>query len=74
MKPGLTRTAYPAPEEGVPEDPLERIEAIQARLTSWEDHLQDTVARARKDGYTWREIGRALGVTSKAALRFGDEG
>ena len=74
MAPDPKRTTQPVSEENAPEDPLERISAVQARLAGWDDELRSTVTRARANGYTWREIGRALDVSGTAALlRFGDD-
>ena len=47
--------------------PLEKIEALTARLAELEADRERAVAAAMERGATWAEIGEALGVTAQAA-------
>ena len=47
--------------------PLEKIEALTARLVELEADRERAVALAMQRGATWAEIGEALGVTAQAA-------
>jgi DNA-directed RNA polymerase specialized sigma24 family protein len=47
--------------------PLEKIEALTARLAELEADRERAVATAMERGATWAEIGEALGVTAQAA-------
>jgi transposase-like protein len=47
--------------------PLEKIEALTARLVELEADRERAVAAAMERGATWAEIGEALGVTAQAA-------
>jgi hypothetical protein len=51
---------------------LEAVEAAVTQLNAAEEHLASIVAAARGSGYSWGELGDALGVTRQAAQqRFG---
>jgi ECF sigma factor len=47
--------------------PLEKIEALTARLIELEADRERAVASAMGRGATWAEIGEALGVSAQAA-------
>jgi hypothetical protein len=47
--------------------PLEKIEALTARLAVLEADREQAVAAAMGRGATWAEIGEALGVSAQAA-------
>jgi hypothetical protein len=47
--------------------PLEKIEALTARIGALEGDRERAVAAAMASGATWAEIGEALGVTAQAA-------
>jgi hypothetical protein len=51
----------------VPRSPLERIEALTARMAVVEADRERAVAAAMERGATWAEIGEALGVSAQAA-------
>lgn len=72
---GPKRKVHAVPQEHDDTDPLERIAATKGRLEYWERELKEAVREARRRGRTWRQIGRALGVSPQAAtLRFGPGG
>lgn len=73
--PGPERKTHPIREEprAVADDPLERIAAIKGVQAYWERELSESVKDARRQGYSWREIATALGVSYQAVLqRFKD--
>jgi hypothetical protein len=47
--------------------PLEKLQALTARMAGLEAAREQTVAAAMAVGATWAEIGGALGVTAQAA-------
>ena len=47
--------------------PLEKIEALTARMAELEADRERAVAAAMAGGATWAEIGEALGVSAQAA-------
>lgn len=51
----------------VRKSPLEKIEALSARIAAFESERERAVAAAMSGGATWAEIGGALGVSAQAA-------
>lgn len=47
--------------------PLQKLEALSARLAVLETHRERAVAAAMAAGATWADIGAALGVSAQAA-------
>jgi DNA-binding NarL/FixJ family response regulator len=47
--------------------PLERIETLTARISAIKTERERAIASAVAGGFSWAEIGRALGVTAQAA-------
>jgi hypothetical protein len=67
--PPKRRISHPVPKDDARlEHPVERIAAIKGRLELWERELHEAVVEARRQGFTWREISRGLGVTYQATL------
>jgi hypothetical protein len=50
-----------------PDDPLTRLEVLRWVRDDAQLGIDEAVADAREWGYTWVQIGRALGVTKQAA-------
>ncbi len=48
-------------------DPAEGLRAVRVLRRIAERLETDNVARARRSGWTWEEVGDALGVTRQAA-------
>ncbi|MFI2295565.1 hypothetical protein [Isoptericola sp. NPDC019571] len=64
----------PSIEPPLVEDPYElrRVGLAQRAIEDAERELRDAVASARREGRSWAEVGRTLGVTRQAAqARFG---
>ena len=54
---------------------LTRLTANQTRIAHHQAMLIESVMQARDEGYSWAQIGEALGVTKQAVLqRFGPAG
>jgi hypothetical protein len=67
--PPKRRLTHPVPrEKDEAQDPVERIAGIKGVLEYWDAELKEAVVEARRQGFTWREISRALGVTYQATL------
>jgi DNA-binding CsgD family transcriptional regulator len=47
--------------------PLERVEALSARIAGAETEREKAIALAVAAGCSWAQIGRALGVSGQAA-------
>lgn len=54
-------------EGDVASDPLRYVEAVRRGVESLENTIEDAVRSARKQRFTWEEIGKALGVTRQSA-------
>lgn len=50
-------------------DPIARIEAWCEHDAHWQTVLEDVVRHARDAGYSWQEIGDALGISKQAAQK-----
>jgi hypothetical protein len=65
----------PSPEEYVEityqlvhaHDGLVRLEKFVEANKVWQEYLNVMVRRARRQGYTWEDIGAVLGITRQAA-------
>jgi len=54
-------------EGDVDGNPLEVISGITEGTAMLDRQLRDSVAQARKQGVSWEQIGKALGVSRQAA-------
>lgn len=60
------------PAKPDPTDALEGVTEAERAYVAARQNLDDAVARARANGASWQQIGRALGVTRQWAWqRFG---
>lgn len=58
---------WEGPTVSTPRGPVEQLQALARARQALEVRQAAAVARARDEGRSWAEIGRALGVTAQAA-------
>jgi hypothetical protein len=48
---------------------LRKVADVKSRKVSVENELREAVAAARREGSSWSDVGKALGVTAQSAWR-----
>lgn len=48
-------------------DPVEKARALRDSIAILDQHMEELVGECRANGYSWREIGEALGMSRQAA-------
>ena len=51
------------------DDKLEQLRALLTERAAADDRIADHVRALRSDGYTWRQIGAAIGITQQGAYQ-----